>query len=63
MSFLTLLALQAVLMNPDTAAPIGIRFAPPSTPSAGYLALTTDAPVPLLAPAEAPDDTVRPRPR
>lgn len=60
---LALVALQVVLTSPDTAAPIGIRFVPPTAPSAGYLALTTDAPVPLLAPAEAPDDTVRRRPR
>ena len=63
MSFLTLLALQAVLVHPDTAAPIGIRFLPPAAPSAGYLTLTTDAPPPALAIPEATDDTVRPRAR
>ena len=60
---LTLVALQVVLTAPDTAAPIGIRFVPPAVPSAGYLALTTDAPMSQLEPAPTPDDTVRPRPR
>ena len=60
---LTLIALRVVLVAPDTAAPIGIRFAPPAVPSAGYLALTEAAPVPVLPPPEATDDTVPPRRR
>lgn len=60
---LTLIALQVVLAHPDTAAPIGIRFVPPAVPSAGYLMLTTDAPLPSLEAPEAADDTIRPRPR
>lgn len=63
MSLVTLLALQVVLTAPDTSAPIGIRFAPPAAPTAGYLALTTESG--MLAPpaTEAPDDTIRPRRR
>ena len=60
---LTLLTLQVVLTTPDTTAPIGIRFLPPAAPSVGYLALTTDAPVPSPAIVEVTDDTIRPRPR
>lgn len=60
---LTLLTLQVVLTTPDTTAPIGIRFLPPAAPSVGYLALTTDAPVPSPAIVEATNDTIRPRPR
>lgn len=60
---LTLIALQVVLTAPDTAAPIGIRFVPPAAPTAGYLVLTTESGV-LAPPApEAPEDTIRPRPR
>ena len=60
---LTLIALQVVLTAPDTAAPIGIRFVPPSAPSPGYLALTTDAPLTAADPAVTADDTIPHRPR
>lgn len=61
MPLLTLIALHVALAGPDTVAPIGIRFAPPAVPTAGYLALTTDATRPPLTTADATPDTGRPR--
>ncbi len=46
MSFLTLLALQVALVQPDTALHVDLHFIPPAAPSAGYLLVTDGSAVP-----------------
>lgn len=48
MSFLTLLALQAALVAPDTALHVQLHFTPPSTATAEYLLVTDGATAPAV---------------